>query len=100
LSHNGIDIDQFVLLAIYPTITFFVIGFIAKKTKLDETLKYALQSLASIVFSVAYFIAIPNGGGMGLALVLVIFGVLLLFIARKHSIQPKEEEPTGQSSYR
>jgi hypothetical protein len=98
LPHNGIDIDQYVLLAIYPTITFFAIGYIGRKTKLDEAIRYALQSLASIAFSVAYLIAIPNGGGMGLAIVLAIFGVVLLFIARKYSKQPKEEEPTGQSS--
>jgi hypothetical protein len=29
LTHNGIDIDQFILLTIYPTITLFVVGIVA-----------------------------------------------------------------------
>jgi len=33
MSHNGIDIDQYILLIIYPSIAFFLIGFITKKKK-------------------------------------------------------------------
>jgi hypothetical protein len=37
---------------------------------------------------------VPNGGAQGLAIVLALFGVLLLFVARKYIIHPEE----GQES--
>ena len=97
MTHNGIDIDQFILLAIYPTITFFVIGIIAKRISLGEPLKYAIQASNSIIFAVVYFLAIPNGGAQGLATVLILFGGILILMARKSLLHPKEDEiGTGQ----
>ena len=92
LTHNGIDIDQFILLTVYPTITFFVIGVIAKRLNLSEPLKYGMQALSCIVFAVFYFIAIPNGGAYGLAAVLIIFGGILFLMARKYMIHVDGEE--------
>ena len=92
MTHNGIDIDQFILLTIYPTIVIFALGFIAKKMKMRESPKYILQALTCIVFSVAYFIVVPNGGAQGIAIVLTLFGILLFFMARKYTIHPIEEE--------
>jgi hypothetical protein len=92
LTHNGIDIDQFILLAIYPTITFFVIGIIAKKISIGEPLKYAIQASNSIIFAVVYFLAVPNGGAQGLATVLILFGGILILMARKSLLHPKEDE--------
>ena len=97
MTHNGIDIDQFILLAIYPTIIFFVIGIIAKRISLGEPLKYAIQASNSIIFAVVYFLAIPNGGAQGLATVLILFGGILILMARKSLLHPKEDEiSTGQ----
>jgi len=79
-------------LTIYPTAVFFGIGFITKRTKLRESLSYTLQALVCIVFSAVYFIYIPRGGAQGLAIVLLLFGILLLFMARKFKIMPIEEE--------
>ena len=95
MTHNGIDIDQFLLLTIYPSIVFFGLGFIAKKTTMHESLKYALQALTCIIFSIVYFVAIPNGGAQGLAIVLAMFGVILLIMARKHNVYPLEEKEKG-----
>jgi hypothetical protein len=92
LTHNGIDIDQFILLAVYPTITFFIIGIIAKRISLGEPLKYAIQASNSIIFGVVYFLAIPNGGAQGLATVLILFGGILILMARKSLIHTKGEE--------
>jgi hypothetical protein len=92
LTHNGIDIDQFILLTVYPTITFFVIGVIAKRLNLSEGLKYGMQALSCVVFAVFYFVAIPNGGAHGLAAVLIIFGGLLFLMARKYIIHVDGEE--------
>jgi hypothetical protein len=92
LTHNGIDIDQFILLTVYPTITFFVVGVIAKRLNLSEGLKYGMQALSCVVFAVFYFVAIPNGGAHGLAAVLIIFGVILFLMARKYIIHGDGKE--------
>ena len=92
MVHLGIDIDQFILLTIYPAAAFFAIGYIARKTKLRQMKSYLLQALTCIAFSIAYFVAVPNGGAQGLAIVLGMFGGLLLFMARKQKIQQPEQQ--------
>jgi EamA domain-containing membrane protein RarD len=87
MVHLGIDIDQFILLTIYPAAAFFAVGYIAKKTKMHAAKSYLLQALTCIVFAIAYVFAIPNGGAQGLAIVLGMFGALLLFMARKQKIE-------------
>lgn len=86
MTHNGVDIDQFLLLAIYPTLAFFGMGYLGKKFALSDSLKYGLQSLTSFAFSISYFILVPNGNAQGIAIVLLLFGLLLLVIARKHKL--------------
>lgn len=101
MTHNGIDIDQFLLLTIYPSILLFGVGFIAKKTAMRESLKYALQALICIIFSIVYFVVIPHGGAQGLAIVLAILGVILLIMTKKYIVHPLEEEEKeseGQST--
>jgi len=34
---------------------------------------------------------IPRGGAQGLAIVLILFGFLLLFMARKQKVSPKDQ---------
>jgi hypothetical protein len=77
MVHLGIDIDQFILLTIYPAAAFFAVGYIAKKTKMHAAKSYLLT----------YVFAVPNGGAQGLAIVLGMFGALLLFMARKQKIE-------------
>lgn len=88
MSHNGIDIDEFILLTIYPTVVIFAIGYIARKINLGESLKYAIQAAASIIFAAVYLVFIPNGGAQGLALVLLLFSLILFYLARKERISP------------
>ena len=87
MVHLGIDIDKFILLTIYPAAAFFVIGYVAKKTKMHAAKSYLLQALTCIVFSITYVFAVPNGGAQGLAIVLGMFGALLLFMAKKQKIE-------------
>ena len=87
-----LDIDQYFLLTLYPTAAIFGIGFFAKKVKIREPLKYVLQASSSLTFSMIYFVLVPNGGAQGLVVVLFIFGILLLFMARKYMVHPEEEE--------
>jgi hypothetical protein len=87
----ALDIDQYILFTIYPAATIFGLGFFARKAKISESLKYVFQASASIIFSILYFEAIPNGGAQGLAVVLFLFGILLFFMARKYMIHPETE---------
>lgn len=91
MPHLGIDIDQYILLTIYPAAAFFAIGYIAKKTHIHPGMSYLLQAITCVAFAIAYVFAVPNGGAQGLAIVLGMFGVLLLFMARKQKIQRQEQ---------
>ena len=82
---------MFILLTIFPAAAFFAVGFIAKKTKMPQVRSYLLQGITCIAFSIAYLIVVPNGGAQGLAIVLGMFGALLLFMARKQKIQQPEQ---------
>ena len=39
MTHNGVDIDQFLLLAIYPTVAFFAVGYLGKRALLVRFLQ-------------------------------------------------------------
>jgi hypothetical protein len=91
LPHNGIDIDTYILLTIYPIISFFVIGFVGRKFNLNEALKYFFQGVSCLLFALFYIVLIPRGGAQGLAIVLILFGILLLIMARKHKVSPKDQ---------
>ncbi len=92
MSHNGIDIDQYILLILYPSIAFFIIGFITKKKNIKKSITYIIQSIICFIFSSTYYIFVPHGGAQGLSLILGLFGILLLILARKEKIKPEEEE--------
>jgi hypothetical protein len=87
MVHLGIDIDQFILLTIYPAAAFFIVGYVSKKTKMQAAKSYLLQALTCIAFAITYVFAVPNGGAQGLAIVLGMFGALLLLMARKQKIE-------------
>jgi L-lactate permease len=91
MSHNGIDIDQYILLILYPSIAFFVIGYITKKKNIEKSITYIIQSIICFIFSTTYYIFVPHGGAQGLSLILGLFGILLLILARKEKIKPEEE---------
>ncbi|MEW6604371.1 MAG: hypothetical protein AB1351_06735 [Thermoproteota archaeon] len=91
MVHLGIDIDLYILLTIFPAAAFFAAGYIAKKTRMPQVKSYLIQAIICIAFSIAYFVAVPNGGAQGLAIVLGMFGALLLFMARKQKIQQPEQ---------
>jgi len=74
-------------------VTFFAVGYLGKKLSLSDFFKYGLQSLTSFAFSIAYFILVPNGNAQGIAIVLMLFGILLLVIARKHKLDSEIYKP-------
>ncbi|MGB8027783.1 MAG: hypothetical protein WCE95_09285, partial [Nitrososphaeraceae archaeon] len=81
----------YILLTIYPIISFFAIGFVGRKFNLNEALKYFFQGVSCLLFALFYIVMIPRGGAQGLAIVLILFGILLLFMARKHKLSPKDQ---------
>ena len=90
MVHLGIDIDQFILLTIYPAAVFFALGYIAKKTNMRPLISYMLQAATCFGFAIGYLVLVPNGGAQGLAIVLIMFGVVLLFMVRKQGIQQEQ----------
>ena len=98
MSHNGIDIDQYLLLILYPSIAFFTIGYITKKKNVKKSITYVIQSVICFVFSITYYLFIPNDGAVGISLILGFFGILLLILARKEKINPQEEEEKEQKN--
>jgi hypothetical protein len=52
---------------------------------------YLLQAVTCLTFAIVYVIAVPNGGAQGLAIVLGMFGALLLFMARKQKIEQPQQ---------
>jgi len=91
LSHNGVDIVDFVLYTIYPTAAFFAVGLAAKKTDMKQLYTYIIQAAVCFAFSVAYFALIPLGGAQGIAVILAMFGALLLFMARKQKLKAEPQ---------
>ena len=90
MSHNGVDIDQYILLIIYPSIAFFATGFITRKIDLKKSITYSIQAIICFGFSIAYYVLIPYGGALGLSIILGLFGFMLLIIARKEKISPSD----------
>lgn len=97
MTHNGVDIVDYVLYTIYPSAAFFAVGFIAKATRMRQFYTFVIQAAICFAFAGAYFM-IPEGGGQGLAIILAMFGGLLLFMARKQKIRPAEEEQEPKSA--
>ena len=92
MTHNGIEIDQFVLLTIYPAIAIFGIAFISKKKCIKKSLQYLTQAITCIVFATIYYFYIPNGGAQGLVIALALFSLILLLMVRKYRIEPEEND--------
>lgn len=95
MSHNGVDIDQYILLIIYPSIAFFATGFITRKIDLKKSITYSIQAIICFGFSIAYYVLIPYGGALGLSIILGLFGFMLLVIARKEKISPSDSIMDG-----
>ncbi|MER3408253.1 MAG: hypothetical protein C4292_05830 [Nitrososphaera sp.] len=91
MTHNGVDIVDYVLYTVYPSAAFFAVGFIAKKTCMQQFYVFIIQAAICFAFAGAYML-IPQGGGQGLAIILALFGGLLLLMARRQKIQPASEE--------
>lgn len=96
---NGVDIDQYLLLITYPSIAFFIVGYITKKKAIRKTLTYIAQSIICFIFSISYYLFVPHEGAEGLSIVLGLFGILLLVLARKEKINPAEEEQEGENKH-
>ncbi len=91
MTHNGVDIVDFVLYTVYPTAAFFAVGLAAKKTGMRQIYTYVIQAAVCFAFSIAYFALVPLGGAQGIAVILAMFGALLLFMARKEKLKVEQK---------
>ena len=47
----GVDIYQYILLIFYPSIVFFIVGYVAKKRSIKKPIIYLIQSIVCFIFS-------------------------------------------------
>ena len=52
--HNGIDLDVYFLLIIYPVVGLFIIEIIFRATKIANWIKLLSQAIMCVAFGIAY----------------------------------------------
>jgi len=88
LSHLGVDVIDFLLLAVYPVIGIFVVEMISRPTKMPKWLKLGIQGLVSIGFAVAYVTMIT--AHWLTSIVLFVLAIALFYQAKRAKIDPEK----------
>ncbi len=81
MPHLDIDIVTHLLLAVYPIAALVGIEVISRILKIEQWIKYLIQSFISIAFAIAFIIIID---AIGIAIVLFVL-VIALFIQLKRA---------------
>ena len=74
--HNGIDLDVYFLLIIYPVVGLFIIEIIFRATKISNWIKLLSQAVMCVAFGIAYLtmqVAHWLTAGVLLALAIALF---------------------------
>ena len=79
MPHLNIDITTHLLLALYPVAALFGIEILSRILKIEQWIKYLIQSIISIAFAIAFIIIID---AIGIAIMLFVL-VIALFIQLK-----------------
>ncbi len=90
MTHNEIDIDQYLLLIIYPSIVLFSAGFVSKKIGIRTYFRYLIEAFVCIAFSLIYYLFLPNGGAYGLVIVLMLSGIFLLYMTKRNYVHNED----------
>ncbi len=85
MAHLPIDITTHLLLALYPAAAIFLVEIVGRFAKIIPYKRYVLQGIASLVFAVAYIVAIE---GTGIAIILFILGPVLFIYAKRVKENP------------
>lgn len=87
MSHTGVDVIDFLLLAIYPVIALLGIEIIRRVVHFANWIKLAAQAVVCVTFAVAYIVALPTPHWLT-AIVLVALAVALGYQARRAALDP------------
>ncbi|NOJ29021.1 MAG: hypothetical protein DA328_02515 [Nitrososphaeraceae archaeon] len=94
MTHNEIDIDQYLLLIIYPSIVLFSAGYVSKKMGIKVHFRYLTEAIICISFAIIYYLFLSNGGANGLVLVLLLIGIFLLYMTKKKYVHNEDDMKT------
>ncbi|MGI0082636.1 MAG: hypothetical protein ACREAF_03480 [Nitrosopumilaceae archaeon] len=91
MSHLGIDIDFYFLLAVYPVAALFIAEMVCRATKISSWIKLVAQGTICVGFGVAYLTLIV--AHWITAVVLLALSLALFYQAKVAKLKP------GQSIY-
>lgn len=88
MSHLGIDIDQYLLLTIYPVIALFIAEMVGRAVKVSSWTKLVAQGIICVGFGVAYITVIVAHWMTSVVLLALAF--TLFYQARKAKLKPEQ----------
>ena len=88
MSHLGVDVVDFLLIAVYPVVGIFVIEMISRVIKFPRWIKLVIQGFVSLGFAIAYVTLITPHGFT--SLVLAVLAIALFYQARRAKIDPSK----------
>jgi glucose-6-phosphate-specific signal transduction histidine kinase len=86
MSHLNIDVDDFLLITIYPVIGLFIAEVISRRLKVPSWSKLVIQGIISVAFAVAYITIIT--AHWLTSTVLFALAITLFYQARRAKIHP------------
>jgi hypothetical protein len=86
--HNGIDLDVYFLLIIYPVVGLFIIEIIFRATKISNWIKLLSQAVMCVAFGIAYLtMQVAHWLTAG---VLLALAIALLYQAKLSKFNPQK----------
>ena len=87
MSHTGVDVIDFLLLATWPAIALLAIEGAWRAIRTPKWTKLIAQAVASVAFAVAYVTALPTPHWLT-SVVLVALAAALAYQARRAALDP------------
>lgn len=87
MSHTGVDVIDFLLLAAYPTAALLVIELVRRAARFANWIKLGVQAVVCVAFATAYIVALPTPHWLT-SIVLVALAVALGYQARRAALDP------------
>jgi len=88
MSHLGVDIDEYILLTIYPVVGLFIAEMVSRATKAPSWVKLVAQGLICVGFGIAYVTVIMAHWMTSVVLLALAFA--LFYQARNAKIKPQQ----------
>ncbi len=87
MSHTGVDVIDFLLLATYPAVALLGVELVHRLVHMAKWAKLAVQAAISVAFAVAYVVALPTPHWLT-AIVLIALAAALGYQARRAALDP------------